>query len=358
MLIAARKVRGSSHLTDAVLPLAILDLAQAESLMNGFAINLVLSSLIAIALIVFTATAREGDGRRVALCFGIALVMLPLCGGSGLVLLPPLGLWLAGYSFWGWWSAKKPGVWMRMISLGLLLVGSIIVLLYLRDYTRPSHHPLPPSARAVVSSTLMYLSLGIYPQIATYWWPSGPIVVILVAATLVLLTIKGVRTPADRPRALGLLAFLLSMLCLGLSIAVSRAGLGSAAILSSRYITLATPLFCVLYVSWLVYGNPRARLGVHLCMIALICSASPRCSRFSRDYGASLHALERRVERSLINHSPRATLMRQACPALHSDAKLVDDGFRMLQAARVGAFAELRDERVGSADGTSSATRR
>ena len=38
---------------------------------------------------------------------GIALVILPLCGGSGLVMLPPPVLWLGGYLCWGWWSGAS-----------------------------------------------------------------------------------------------------------------------------------------------------------------------------------------------------------------------------------------------------------
>src|SRR5262249_57124878 len=59
MLLLARRLRGSSRVTDAVLPLAILNVAQAESLMIGFAMNLILTSLLAIALIFVVSPAHR-----------------------------------------------------------------------------------------------------------------------------------------------------------------------------------------------------------------------------------------------------------------------------------------------------------
>src|SRR5262249_14555789 len=108
MLILARRLRGSARAADAVLPLSVLNIAQAESLMIGFAMNLILTSLLAAALIAAAALARRGRGAALAMGFGLSLVLLPLCGGSGLTMLPPLAAWLAGYLATGWWSGRRP----------------------------------------------------------------------------------------------------------------------------------------------------------------------------------------------------------------------------------------------------------
>ena len=63
MLVLARRLRGSTRATDAVLPLSILNIGQAESLMIGFAMNLILTSLIAVALVATAGLARRGAGR-------------------------------------------------------------------------------------------------------------------------------------------------------------------------------------------------------------------------------------------------------------------------------------------------------
>jgi MFS family permease len=358
MLWLSRRLRGSSRATDAVLPLSILNIAQAECLINGFAMNLILSSLIAIALIVATGLARGGGGRVLALIVGLSLVLLPLSGGSGLAMLPPLALWLAGYVAWGWWSGKKPGVWTRAVGLGLLLAGSTVVVLYLRDYTRPSYHPLPHSMASAASSTLMYLSLAVFPQISLFWWPAGLIVVAILTATLVLLAIASLRSPDERPRALGLFAIILAMLCVAAAVAVSRAALGGDRIMSSRYITLTTPLLCVVYVAWLLYGKARPRLAMHLGLIVLMGLSIPNGRRFSHRYGTFVRDVDRRVERRLKDHAPTSSILKLVWPHFHSDRDLIVNSFKMLKAARVGAFAGFEDDRVATTPEAADTVRR
>ena len=108
MIVLAHRLRGYQRLTDAVLPLSILTLAQSEVLLIGFALNLVLTAWLAFVLISAFGRATDRTARTTVISLGIALVILPLCGGSGLVMLPPLALWLAGYLCWGWWSGTSP----------------------------------------------------------------------------------------------------------------------------------------------------------------------------------------------------------------------------------------------------------
>ena len=337
MLLLARRLRGSARVTDAVLPLSILNVGQIESLMIGFAMNLILTSSIAIGLILAVALNRRGDGKLSAMCLGLSLVLLPLCGGSGLVMLPPLALWLAGLLAWGWWSGRKPASGTRAVGLALLLAGLAITALYLRGYARPPHHPLPPSPGTVASSTLIYLSLAVYPHLSGYWAPAGLIALAAVVATIVLLAIVALRTPGERPRALGLLAIILSMVAVAGAVGVSRAGLGPNAILASRYVTLTTPLLCVLYIAWLVYGRVPTRVGIHAALLVLMCVTLPGNRQFSRKYGWSVRVVEQRVEQGLKDHVPTAVLLKQACPAIFPDPRV---------ALRGSGCSNRRDRRV------------
>src|SRR5262249_31154255 len=160
-------------------------LAQAECLVNGFALNLILSSLLAIVLIVAAGLARGGGGAQaLAPTLGLCLVLLPLTGGSGVTLSSPLRLWLAGQVEWGGGGGERPSVWSRAIGLALLLAGAAVVVLYLRHYARPSYHPVQSAMTTLTSCTLMFLSLAVYPQIETFAWPSGLIAAAILAATL------------------------------------------------------------------------------------------------------------------------------------------------------------------------------
>ena len=153
----------------------------------------------------------------------------------------------------------------RSIGIALLVVCLGVVALYMFGYTRPPHHPLPTSFGAVLSTLLEYLSLLVWPNVDvfTHWRLSGLTAVFLVAATLARLGRVGWRKPDERRRALAMGAVILAMLCAALAVAFSRSGLGPGMGRASRYVTTTAPLFCALYVAWLVYGSARARRFVH-----------------------------------------------------------------------------------------------
>jgi hypothetical protein len=176
------------------------------------------------------------------------MVLLPLCGGSGTVMIPPLVLWLAGYVAWGWWSGREPHGAGRAIGVGLLMTCSAIVLLYLRDYAQPIHHRPAPSLAAAASTALEYLSTAVCPNIPQFWWPAGILLMLLVAATVIRLALVGVRARGERPSAFGLIAIILAMLTTASAIGLSRSGLGPGTALASRYITLTSPLLSILFI--------------------------------------------------------------------------------------------------------------
>ena len=163
MILLARRLRGWTSITDAVLPLSILNIGQSENFLIGFALNLILTAWISYELIVAMCRTSQSPGWWPSLLVGGLLVLLPLSGGSGMAMLPPLMLWLAGYVACGWWSGRGPGAWGRALGLGLLLTTLLVVAFYLNGYERPAHHPSIPSAWAACSTTLEFLSLVIIP---------------------------------------------------------------------------------------------------------------------------------------------------------------------------------------------------
>ena len=104
---------------------------------------------------------------------GISLVILPLCGGGGLVMLPPLILWLAGYLYWGWWSGRGLGRWARSFGVSSLMACSAIVALYLVDFNfrvsplgplTPGHREHDPGSSQPVSMANPLLVTGRLPR--------------------------------------------------------------------------------------------------------------------------------------------------------------------------------------------------
>ncbi len=164
MLLLARRLRGSTSVTDIVLPLSILNVGQTESMMIGLRSE---PGLVRLDLLRADrdrqASPTERPGWSLALKFGLCLVLLPLCGGSGLVMLPPLVFWLIGYVSWGWWSGREPGGAARAVGMGMLMACLAIVTIYMSGYVKPAQHPFAPSIVSSVSTTLECLALVIYP---------------------------------------------------------------------------------------------------------------------------------------------------------------------------------------------------
>lgn len=344
MLMLVRRLRGSARIIDAALPLAILNVAQSESLLIGFAMNLILTSLLAVAAIIVVGQSRRWNSAATALAFGAILVLLPLSGGSGLAMLPPLAAWLAGYVAWGWWSGRSPGVATRATGLVLLAASVAVAAFYLWGYHKPPYHPFPRSAWSVATAMLMYLSLAICPHLSSYWWPVSLMVSVILMATFALLSTVAIRKPEERPRALGLMAIIASMLAVAAAVGIGRSGFGPSAILVSRYITLAAPLLCALYVAWLVYGGPRSRAGILSLLLVMAGVALPDCYRYGKSYGWNARISQQRVERSLTDRVPQTPMKDEAILLIFPDAALARGYFRMLKQARLGAFVHYDDD--------------
>lgn len=199
MILLARRLRGWTSITDTVLPLSILNIGQSECLLIGFALNLIVTAWISYELIVAMCRTNQSPGWLPSLVVGGLLVLLSLSGGSGMAMLPPLMLWLAGYVACGWWSGRDLGAWGRALGLGLLLTTAVAVALCLQGYKRPTHIPATPSAWAACSTTLEFLSLVIGPVGGGWGRRCGAVVALLAAITFIHLAMVARRSLAERP---------------------------------------------------------------------------------------------------------------------------------------------------------------
>jgi hypothetical protein len=272
------------------------------------------------------------------------LVLLPLCGGSGIALLPPIVVWLAGYVACGWWSNRDPGPSARALGVTLLMMTAAIVTWYLLGYVRPWSVPDAPSASAAWATTLQALSLVISPSRWGYWMMTGWAVLLLAVVTVLKLGIIAWQSPPERPRALGLAAVTVALLGVAASVGISRSGLGQSAGLASRYITIMAPLLCILYVTWLIYGSTPVRPAIHVGLLALVCAGIPAQLRLARDLGHWRCSVYVRIERSLEVGIPSSRLLDFACSRLHPDRAMIYESFKMLQKAQVGNFRYMVDD--------------
>jgi hypothetical protein len=347
-IVLAHRLRGYQRLSDAVLPLSILTLAQSEILFLNYALALVLSTWLVFRLIFVLGRVSERPAWMTVIAIGTALVALPLCGGSGLVVLPPLVLWLVGYLCWGWWSDREPGGWVRAVGLSFLMACSAIVALYLSDFIRPSHHPLPPSRWAVMRTTLEFLSLPVTSVPTKFRMAASLTTLALIAVALIRLTLVAVRLPHERPRAAGLAAVIMSMMGVAVSVGVSRCGLGPGAGLASRYVPLAAPILSVLYVTWLLYSPARMQRVLQMCLLLVICANIPYGIHRAQQREESRLQLFKRVERDLNRGMTESQFLDVACPRLYPDRSTAAYLVKMLRSSGFGSFKYLRADQTNA----------
>jgi hypothetical protein len=286
--------------------------------------------------------ARQRGGGWTALCFGLCLILLPLCGGSGVAMLPPLVAWLFGYVAWGWWSGREPGGMARSIGAISLMVSSAVVALYFNGYARPPYHPPSPSIAALTITTLECLSLAVFPGASSFWLPTGLFVASLIVGTLWLVVTAGLREPEERLRASGLIAVILSLLSVATAVGLSRSGLGPSSGLYSRYVTLTAPLIGVLYLAWLVYGLTLTRWLVHGCLLAILCMTLPANTKYGLKFGGRSRVSQLRVERALRGGISIPGLADKSLHGIYPDATYVRENLDMLRTARMGPFKNFK----------------
>jgi hypothetical protein len=358
MLILARRVRGYSSATDIVLPASILSVGQAETLLIGYALNLMLTSWLTCELIVLGLTAERSDYEwRRTLRLGLIAILLPLCGGSGLVMLPAVLLWLLFRATMRWHDAQRFATWNRLIGLGFGLVGVAVAVLYMAGYTPPANHKPAPSIVAAMKTTLEYFSLVVWPNAQVWALRVGAGVVFFAAITLIWLGVIGVRNRGERTQAVAMAAIIAAMLCAGVAVGFSRSFMGPGAGLASRYVTTSAPLIIALYFAWFLHGPKRAQRIIHGLMFLAVVVAIPANARVARSIGEDRRVTYSRFERCLKSHPPLAVLVKTAFPRLHPEEPVIVESFRMLKDARMCGFGAIADDRVTEAHAHSKTVR-
>jgi hypothetical membrane protein len=321
----AARVRGRTALWDACLPLFLLSWVHADNVVSGWQIQFVLSTAAAVTFVLGVVSGGARPGTETAVLTGVAMLVLPLCGASGVIMTPVLTVWLISAGRRAWVERQRVTglVFCTCAVLALGLVG-----LYLRGWQAPpsNHHeaspwrlcslmieffalaggklvPQPwqavafagacvalvligwrswlPAGSRRYAGMLLLIAGGVFlasdsTELLTYlllrpvtglssWQASGWLAFAAVLASLLILRSARLQTRADT-RLAGLALFLLSMLALAAGIARGRAGLGEDMHMFTRYATLLAPLWCAVYFVWLLY-TPAAERNIALALI-------------------------------------------------------------------------------------------
>src|SRR5262249_54079017 len=139
---------------------------------------------IATGLIIPIARTRSWPGPGTALGVGACLVVLPLCGGTGLVFVPALAVWLFASALA---EARRGRLRRAAVAALAALPGVVLTVLYFRGFRSGIHPepewPLYTAARA----GLQFLTCGLGMPAARGWPWSGVATALLIALTVALL---------------------------------------------------------------------------------------------------------------------------------------------------------------------------
>ena len=336
---AAARARGEGAWTDGAIALLLLHPGQAENLLWGFQIPLVLFTLLQSVILAAVLRLEAALGRGQALAIGTASILLPLCGAPGIAVAPVLGLWLLLRATRGPAGSGGPGTAGRPLLLGLGSSAMAVCGLYLVGYHGNPLHPdsagVLPSLRAAAE----FLAVALGPAAG---WHLRPAVALLTAALAATAAGAGWwwwRSPERRNAAEGLLAFFAAGCGLALMIGWGRSGFGPGAALAPRYVALSVPLVCWVYLAWCRLPWPRAGRAVQVAIFAAAAGLYPGNFSSGADYGHarrdSLQGLVRDIEAG----RPLAEAAAAHSPRVYPDPTILAARLRMLRERRLGPFS-------------------
>jgi hypothetical protein len=239
-----RSWRGHSALIDAAAPLLLLQLA-SSALTWGQELQFVSATALTLGVVFYRS--------------GICLVLLPLCGGNGVVLAVPLACWLAVS---GWRSQPRRSMAFSIATLAL--VG-----FYLVGWHPAANHDWPaPSLLQSLMTAMRYAASFFYPPFLDDLPLGGCLIVAWAAFASVLLATRYRRAPEERARVSTLAAFLFAELLLALVVGRGRGGRGWEPGLEYHYASAAAGLGVALLLVTALYTPAPSRRLVYGAVLA------------------------------------------------------------------------------------------
>jgi hypothetical protein len=337
------RLPGGNRPSDALFPLLLLNVGQAANLLWSIQFIHVLSTALGTAYLLPIVARASWPGPMTVVLAGVGMALLPLCGGTGLMYVPGLELWLLGVAV-AEARSMRPGRWPRVgTTVAAMLPGVALTVLYFRDFRKGLHPEAADGILDGLRTGLQFLTGGIGVPAPLLWPWSGAVTLGLIAISLVFLGRAWVLRADERQRLFGLTAFLTSMLALAGAVGWGRGWAGSLAGFQERYITMAAPLWCWFAVVFRLYTPPNiGRLVPNILFAALCVCAWPNAQGGLR-YGRAAAAQTEALSSDIIAGMPAYRIARKYTPFLHPDQDEVCRFLPILRQAGLGPFGPLRD---------------
>ncbi len=351
LIRAAQRLRGRLAYSDAFLPLFLLNWGHYETLLWSWEIQYTLAVfLIGLALMFLI----EGEARlsfRRGVVFGLALLLLPLCGAQGIPFALTLAVWLGYIAVRRWAAADQVGRRQAAVLLALAVAPCVLVGLYFLDFESRtgSYISVPhPTLEAIVWTTLGFLGTAMGP-VCRAFGPLGWCVAVTVGLLSgILLLYAWKRQPAERTRVLGLLLFFAAVGGLALGVGLGRAGDPDARWngYEPRYFTLLVPAGCAVYFAWSLFARGQVADLARMGLFSLAGSVWMINSAYAVDYGRGrCLGWERKFVQAVEHGEPVYQLARNFARPLAFELPQDDfaERLRMLHRARIGPYRDLKE---------------
>jgi len=347
LIVAAKRLRKSTCYSDAFFPLILLNEGHHANLlwsyMVAFTLGTALAGWLLITMLRSDPRSNLRSGLIQAASFGLGLFLLSLCGANGLAFVPALAAWSMVAAVLRWRSEERRGRLIAGLQVLLTLPALAVVAFYFASSTRASEH-VGTSFGEVARTCLQFLSLGFGPVAESLWPYSGFVTVLLFLASVVLLVMTWFRYPGQRFGVIALLAFLAATASLTLGLGWGRSGEGALAGFQSRYVTIATPAFFGIYLSWALYGPLTSRRFIPFCLFVLSCVFLWPNTQLGLDHGRRNQAMAASLDRDISSGVPIYLLAKRCAPFLHPSQDLLAEGLRTLRSAKIGRFRALQPD--------------
>lgn len=341
MVGLAWRRRGARRATDAFFPLLLLHPGHHGNLLWCFQVQFVLSTALAGGLLLLIAGRPGWPGPARGAWAGAGLALLALCGANGTAWVPALALWLVLAAL----AHARRGDRRRALALLPAAAPALLLVAFsVASYRDAGHQAAPGGLLPTLRTTFQFLSLVWGPSSVPLAPWAGLTVVALLALTVARLVRTGLALPEERPRAVGLLAFLGGLGSLALGLGWGRAGAGPLAGFEPRYVTLAAPLGCALYLAWDLYGGATSRRLVPLALFAAMLVLLWPNTQDGLEAGRDLAAQAGRLEQDVRAGLPTYLVIKHATPFLHPSEDELTDLLPRLRAAGIGLFRSLRPD--------------
>lgn len=270
LVVAAARLRGEISYADAFLPLVLLSPGHWNTLIWGFQVTFSSATLLAgVVLYLMCARGRSLSAGGAALA-SLCVVLLPLCGASGVALVPALGFWLLVMAACSLFCREERAWAKALVYLAGAAAAAALLVIYVKGFKRV--HPAAPDNRTVLRTAVEFLTMSLGQSAEKYWNWTGYGALVLLGLTGLFLARAWLFRPGSRLTAFGLLAYLGGFGAVALGIGWGRAGLGCAhSGLASRYVTLAVPALCGVYLSWGVAGRGSCAAFVQTALFGIGC---------------------------------------------------------------------------------------